>query len=280
MGLGNRLQKASPTILTLLGVGGVVATAVLTARAVPKAEQRRKDAEEESKSELTVVEIVKAEAPAYAPAAMVGIGTIVCIFGANMLNRRQQASLASAYALMERTFHQYKDKVKAIFGEEGNHIVECAMEEENREIEEEQPPWDEVQTFYFEPYGKFFERTMEQVFQAEYHLNRNFRLAGKVTVNDFLDFLGLEHVSTGDEFGWNDYDGEVFYGYQWIDFSHRYILTDDGLTVCCIDTPFPPHMGETLYSNGWEQNLLMEGYTFYDEQTRKKPNLFPDQNAK
>ena len=140
MGFGNRLQKASPTILTLLGVGGVVATAVLTARAVPKAEQRRKDAEEESKSELTVVEIVKAEAPAYAPAAMVGIGTIVCIFGANMLNRRQQASLASAYALMERTFHQYKDKVKAIFGEEGNHIVECAMEEENREIEEEQPP--------------------------------------------------------------------------------------------------------------------------------------------
>ena len=35
--------------------------------------------------------------------------------------------------------------------------------------------------------------------------------------------------------------GEVYWGYQWIDFTHRYFTTDDGLTVCAIDMPFLPH---------------------------------------
>ena len=35
--------------------------------------------------------------------------------------------------------------------------------------------------------------------------------------------------------------GEAFYGYRWIDFRHRYFVTDDGVTVCEIEMPFAPH---------------------------------------
>jgi len=249
MSFGDWLKKASPTILTILGAVGTVATAVMAVKATPDALERRDQAQKDKGAQkLTVLETVKAETPAYLPAAAVGVGTIGCIFGANILSQKQQASLASAYALLDQTYRKYKGKVKSLFGEEGDHIVERAVEQDDKNIEEDRPPWDEVQTFYFEPYGKFFERTMEQVFQAEYHINRNLMLKQCVTVNEFLDFLELEHVDGGDEFGWNLWDGEAFYGYSWIDFNHRYFVTDDGLTVCSIDMPFSPHREETEFS--------------------------------
>lgn len=77
--------------------------------------------------------------------------------------------------------------------------------------------------------------------QAEYHLNRNFILRGYVSVNDFLDFLKLEHTASGDEDGWEEFAGEAFYGYRWVDFEHRHYTTDDGLSVCAIETPFYCH---------------------------------------
>ncbi|MEG2624359.1 MAG: DUF6353 family protein, partial [Clostridia bacterium] len=168
---------------------------------------------------------------------------------------KQQASLASAYALLDQTYRKYSGKVKSLFGVEGDRMVEKAIEQDEKNIEEDRPPWDEMQIFYFEPYGKFFDRTMEQVFQAEYHINRNLMLKGGVTINEFLDFLELGHIEGGDQVGWNLYDGEVFYGYSWIDFVHRYYTTDDGLVVCAIDTPFPPHVEETEFSGEQTCNL-------------------------
>ena len=249
MSFGDWLKKASPTILTILGAAGTVGTAVMAVKATPDALTRKNAAQvQKGEKKLTLLETVKAEAPAYIPAAAIGIGTIGCIFGANFLNQKQQASLASAYALLDQTYKKYKGKVKSLFGEAGDYMVEKAIKQDEEDAENDRPPWDEVQTFYFEPYGKFFERTMEQVFQAEYHINHNLMLKQGVTVNEFLEFLELEHVEGGDEFGWNLWDGEAFYGYQWIDFCHRYYTTDDGMLVCAIDTPFPPHREETEFS--------------------------------
>lgn len=249
MNIGGWLKKNSPTILTVIAAVGTGATAVLTAIATPDAIASKDKAQaEKGDKKLTVWETVKAEAPAYIPAVTVGVGTIACIFGANILNQRQQASIASAYAVLNEMYGKYRSKVKSLFGEEGDHMVERAIEQDDRDREDDRPPWDEVQIFYFEPYGKFFERTMEEVFQAEYHINRNLMLKQGVTVNEFLDFLDLEHVDGGDEFGWNLWDGEAFYGYSWIDFEHRYFTTDDGLLVCAIDTPFSPHKEETEFS--------------------------------
>lgn len=47
--------------------------------------------------------------------------------GANVLNRRQQASLASAYALFNRTYQDYQKSVKNVFGEEGHKHVLADM---------------------------------------------------------------------------------------------------------------------------------------------------------
>lgn len=258
------LKKNTSTILTCLGAGGVVATVALAIKATPKALDKiqcaqvdkgeeilhklREGALEKSDTgyilpKLTAIETLQACWKEYLPTIAVGTGSLICIFGANVLSRRQQASLASAYAALESAYQGYRRKVCSILGPDTDAMIEKAVEQEKQDIEDDLPPWDEVQTFYLPCCGKaaFFERTMEEVVQAEYHINRNLVLRGEVTLNEFLSFLGLEAVEEGDMIGWDCYIGETQYGYRWIDFNHRHYVTDDGLTVCSIDTPFAPH---------------------------------------
>lgn len=258
-------KKAIPIILSCFAVIGTVATTVMAVRATPKARENRNRAELRKTKEagmeikehpnsirsvdgvaLTAMEIIKAEAPAYLPAAAVGMGTVLCIFGAGALNLKQQASLTSAYALAERTYHRYKDKVKSLIGLEADRAAEEAVQQEENDILDDRPPWDEVQTFYIEcgEWSTFFDRTMEQVKEAEYHINRNLNLKGRVSFNELLEFLELPPIAHGDDVGWNQDNGETTYGYLWIDFYHRWFSTDDGLSVCAIDMPFAPHPDE------------------------------------
>jgi len=258
------LKKNTSTILTCLGAGGVVATVALAIKATPKALDKiqcaqvdkgeeilhklREGALEKSDAgyilpKLTAIETLQACWKEYLPTVAVGTGSLICIFGANVLSSRQQASLASAYAALESAYQGYRRKVCSILGPDTDAMIEKAVEQEKQDIEDDLPPWDEVQTFYLPCCGKaaFFERTMEEVVQAEYHINRNLVLRGEVTLNEFLSFLGLDAVEEGDVIGWDCYIGETQYGYRWIDFNHRHYVTDDGLTVCSIDTPFAPH---------------------------------------
>lgn len=258
------LKKNTSTILTCLGAGGVVATVALAIKATPKALDKTQCAQVDKGEEilhklregaleksdagyilpkLTAIETLQACWKEYLPTVAVGTGSLICIFGANVLSRRQQASLASAYAALESAYQGYRRKVYSILGSDTDAMIEKAVEQEKQDIEDDLPPWDEVQTFYLSCCGKaaFFERTMEEVVQAEYHINRNLVLRGEVTLNEFLSFLGLDAVEEGDVIGWDCYIGETQYGYRWIDFNHRHYVTDDGLTVCSIDTPFAPH---------------------------------------
>ena len=244
MNVSNWVKKNASTILTCFGAGGMVTTVGLAIRATLKARAACIDARiEKDRDELTKMEIFRISAPIYIPTVAVGTASLVCVFGANALNKRQQAAMASAYTALASAFEGYRGKVEAICGPGTNAAIEKAIEQERRDKEDDHPPWDEAQTFYLECCYKptFFERTMEQVMHAEYHFNRNFRIRGWATLNEFLEFLELPKVDGGDDVGWDDYIGEIAFGYKWIDFNHRYFETDDGLMVCSIDMPFEPH---------------------------------------
>ena len=89
-------KRNSSTILTVLGCAGVVATAVLSAKAAPKAKRLLANAELEKGEELTVLEKTETVALTYLPVILTGSATIFCICGAQILNQHQQASMASA----------------------------------------------------------------------------------------------------------------------------------------------------------------------------------------
>ena len=194
MNIGKWIKRNGSTILTCLGAGGMIATMALTVKATLKARNACLDARiEKDRDDLTKAEIIRISIPAFIPPIAVGTGSLICIFGANALSRRQQAALASAYTALASAFEGYRGKVETLCGLGTNAAIDKAIEQENQDILDDRPPWDEVQTFYLDGCDKpaFFERTMEQVMQAEYHINRNFQLKGQVTFNEFREWLGL-----------------------------------------------------------------------------------------
>lgn len=257
----NWLKEKSPTILSVLGGIGVIGTGVLTFYAVRESDRREEEWFEKNRGsdqpEPTLKERIQIEYLPYVPPAICAFASIACIFGANFLNKRQQAALMSAYALLEQSYREYKEKVRSLAGPATDEFIEKAIAQEHDDAKNDLPPWDEVQTFYLKEYGKFFDRTMQQVWEAEYHLNRNFVLRGYVTLNEFLDFLSLDHVEDGDRIGWDIHSGEEYYGYSWIDFSHRHYIADDGLQIYEIYLDFEPHelFGDLSYVSPTMQTL-------------------------
>lgn len=243
-------KRNASTILTVTGGVGVVTTAVMAVKATPKALKRIEEAKEEKGEELTKLETVVISAKPYIPAIVTGTATIACIFGANVLNKRQQASLMSAYALVDNSFKEYKNKLKELYGEEThNDIINSIMIEKADEdmnvtaanfctvcdlsLEENDG---EPKLFYDEHSGRYFEATIERVLQAEYHLNRNYILRGYSYLNEFYEFLGISETDYGSVLGWAPKDE----GEYWIDFNHRKTVMDDGLEVYIIEMPFEP----------------------------------------
>ena len=229
------VQKNSSTILTCMGAAGVIATAVLTGRATIKAVRIVDEIEAHSKKE-----IVKTVWKEYIPAAGVGIATIACIFGANTLNKRQQAALMSAYALLDQTYKEYKSKVKEVLGEEAEQKVEDTIAEEKVS---DICPADGKLLFYEPNYGQGFERTMLEVQDAEYRLNQKFAVEGEASLNDFFELLGLNKTDTGDLIGWSQEMAWDNYNYTWIEFEHELKKTEGGREYYQINMPFPPTFG-------------------------------------
>lgn len=125
------LKRHSSTILTVMGAIGVGATAVIAVKDTPKALQILEEAKQEKGEDLTVKEKIVTAGPVYIPAIAVGVSTIACIFGANTLNKRNQAALMSAYALLDQSYKDYKRKVSDIYGKDADKkiIEEVAKEE-------------------------------------------------------------------------------------------------------------------------------------------------------
>lgn len=234
------IRRNSSTILTCIGAAGVVGTAIMAVRATPKAIALLEDAELDKGDDLTKLEKVRIAAPVYIPTAVMGTYTIVCIFGANVLNQKQQASLMSAYALLDSSYKDYQNKVKELYGEDTDNEIKDAISRDKYAKNPCVPT--EGKLLWYELYrDEFFELTEKEVMDAEYYTNRNFILRGETNLNEFYEFLGLEPTDAGCELGWDLYSGEAFYGNSWIDFEHHLVTSDDGVDYYRIEYPFPPH---------------------------------------
>ena len=115
-----RIKKHSSAILSGVAVVGVAATAISAAKATPKAILLIEEAEKEKGEKLSATEKFVTAAPVYFPTALIGVSTVACIFGAHVLNKKQQAALTSAYALLSASYNGYRGKVEEVFGEDAN----------------------------------------------------------------------------------------------------------------------------------------------------------------
>lgn len=221
------VRKNASTILTCIGGAGVIATSVLAVRATPKALMLLKNAKEEKGESLTKMEVVKTAGPAYIPAALVGMSTIACIFGANALNQQRQAALISAYALLDNTYQQYKSKVADLYGEEADLRIREDMAKDRYAGDDQSN--DDVILFYDEFSGRYFNATMADILKAEYEVNKKLSNFDEVCLNEFYELVGLNKVDYGDYLGWSTVDLYEMYCEQRVDFHHENFILDDGL---------------------------------------------------
>lgn len=158
-------KSRTSTLLTIIGAIGVVATAVMAAKDTPKAQYLIQKAEYEKDEDLTTFEKVKAAAPAYIPTAIVAGSTIACVLGSNILNKQTQASMASAYALLDASYKEYRRKVNDIYGENADSEILEQMAQDDYEEE----PIDDLpdgEALFWDPMaGQYFHDTLDNVLQ-------------------------------------------------------------------------------------------------------------------
>lgn len=220
--------------------------ATITAvRATPKAIKMLKEAESEKGENLTKLEIIRAAGPTYIPSVLLGVSTIACIFGANTLNQKKQASLMSAYAMLNESYKQYRKAAKTVYGEDADDKIHAEMAKDalvstydwgyqvyNMDMDSDS----ERLLFYDLASKKYFRTTMAAVLNAQYHVNRNLSIRGDCSLNEYLSFLGLDEVEGGDTIGWDIcYMIEEMDCY-WLDFDNYKTTLEDGLECIIIDT--------------------------------------------
>lgn len=235
-----KLRKHSPTILTCLGAGGVIGTTILAVKATPKALALLEDAEMEKGEELTTLEKVVVAGPAYIPTAVAGAATIACIFGANVLNKRQQASIMSAYALLESSYKEYRDKVKDLYGDETDIHIKKEIAKERIEDLDIQTEDDSV-LFYDDYSRQYFESTIEKVQEAIYLLNRELVIKDYAYLNEYYELLGIDSPVEGWDHGWSKAGNLTRYWQEWIDFRLEKVDMEDGLECQIIFMAIEPY---------------------------------------
>lgn len=243
--VGRQLYRSSPTILTVVASVGVIVTTITAVRATPKAIKLLKEAEAEKGENLTKVEIIRVAGPSYIPSTLLGISTIVCIFGANALNQKKQTSLMSAYAMLNESYKQYRKSAKIVYREDADGKIHAEMAKDamvhtydwgyqvyNMDMDSES----ERLLFYDLASKKYFRTTMAAVLNAQYHVNRNLAVGGDCSLNEYLSFLGVEGIDGGDDLGWDiSYMVEEMNCY-WLDFDNYKSTLEDGLECIIIDT--------------------------------------------
>jgi hypothetical protein len=208
----------------------------MAVRATPKALRLLEEAEREKGEELTKLESVRIAGPAYIPSILVGVSTIACIFSANMLNQRKQAALTSAYALLDSSYREYKNKVEELYGEGANKEVRTEIAKDKYE-DADITVSDDKRLFYDEFSGRYFESTLADVLRAEYAINKQIAEWGSAYLNDYYEMLDIPTTDYGDHVGWSSCGLYEMYWHQWLDFGHDKLVLADGLE-CTIITFF------------------------------------------
>ncbi|HOU67154.1 MAG TPA: DUF6353 family protein [Paludibacteraceae bacterium] len=211
---GAAINKNSPAILTAIASAGVVATAVLAAKATPKAfdaiqdEFDRRVEDTEGDLRMTRVDYVKIGWKYYIPSVVMGGVTIACIIGVNTIHTRRGAALASVYAITEKALDEYQNKVVEVIGEKKERSIRDDIAQdrlnadplENKEIHLLNSGGEQL--FYDALSGRYFMSTMQIVEKAVNDVNAELIRSSYISLNDLYDAWGLESTVLGAELGW------------------------------------------------------------------------------
>ena len=245
------LENHSTTILTGVGVGGTVATSILTGRASFKAARLidgEKDVRligwqegehDEPPIEMTKPQMVKLVWMLYLPPVAAGVTTITAIIVANRISSTKIAALAVAGGISERALQEYKDKVVEKLGDRQNQKIrdEVAQDRINNHPLGSQEVilagTGEV-LCYDMLTGRYFQSTVEEIKSAENEINHEMLNSMGVSLAEFHDKIGLPSTPYTDSVGWQ--------GPDLIHVSFSTVMSEDKRPCIAVDFDRPPKL--------------------------------------
>ena len=263
---GNKLQKHSPEILIVAGVGGVIVSTVMACKATPKldgilTESREKlddirkassgevdgYSEQDAKKDLVIVYTqtgIKV-AKNYAPAVVIGVLSISSIFASNNILKQRNVALAAAYTALDTSYKEYRTRVFERFGEEVENEIRYNMKSQKIEVVETDENGKEkkvkktvsVANLGNSDYARYFDRECkeyerdhsynEMILKArQAWANDKLKANGYLYLNDVYDFLGIPRTKAGQVVGWI-YDPNNTRGDNYVDFGMKEVYRKD-----------------------------------------------------
>lgn len=268
--IGFSLKKHSPEILVVSGVIGAVASTVMACKATLKVndilEEHKETmdkiyeaptddpqvySEDDKKKDTvivytqTAVKLVKL----YGPAVILGTLSVSSILASNNILRKRNAALAAAYAAIDRSFAEYRNRVVERFGEEVDHqlrynvkaqeIEETIVDEKGKEkkvkktVEVADPNAESIYQKYFTRTNPNWENDSDFV-ETFLRMQQNYandllRANGHLTLNKVYDMLGFQDTKAGMVVGWV-YDLDHPNGDNYVEFNVKkvHLLNERG----------------------------------------------------
>lgn len=234
----NIIKKNSSTILTIIGSVGVGITAIMSARDTVKAIRSiNYERGFHYDRELETKEIIKIAAPCYIPTVITGLSTILCVCGANKLNKDVQKSLAGAYMLLDRSYKEYRGSVKEVYGKDGDlSVVKNIADKKVDEIDSIEKDDD---IFFDFTSLQFFTSKLSKLREAEKAANEIMRTHGYVSLGTMYYLMGKDSTEYDESVGWSIGAGKL-YDYDHIELDVEETIGKDGqkyYVVDFMDTP-------------------------------------------
>lgn len=213
----NQIRKVamqnSPTILTSLAVGGLITSVGLAIKATPKAMQLIEEEkalyfdEHDDLPKLTKLDVLKITWKCYIPTAVMGVASIGCIIGANTINLRRNAALASVYSITEAALKEYQEKVVETIGKNKEQKIrdDIAQDTLNRNPIDNREIFvtDKGSTLCYDALsGRYFLSDVDLLKKVQNDFNHSLLTDWSKTLNEYYSDIGLEEINMGRDIGW------------------------------------------------------------------------------
>jgi Family of unknown function (DUF6353) len=200
-------EISSTTVLTGMGVTGVVTTAYLTGRASFKAARLIDNQQQYHDETLTNKEKFKLVWPLYVAPVSVGCTTITAIVVANHTASKRIAALTVASGISERALTEYKAKVLEKLGEKKEMAIRDEVAQDrvaNTPVNKEVLVIGAGDVLCFDLLtGRYFQSTVEKIRQAEIKINYEILNHMYASLSRFYDEIGIPPTPYSDTVGWN-----------------------------------------------------------------------------
>lgn len=212
---GKIVERNSPTILTFLGVSGLVTTIGLTIKATHEVDKKVVGRTE---VDLATVKFI---AKQYLPVVLVAGGSIACIIGSNSINAKRNLALVGAYKLSEETLKKYPEKIREVIS--GPKVDNKQTKKSEKMVIFGTGDVD----CYDQASGRYFRASLQEINTAVANANAKLWSGQDVSINDIYDEVGLAQINMGDDVGWRA-GGDIIEANNWS------MISEDGRPVLVV----------------------------------------------